>query len=418
MRALPSALLSLPEAGDRSFDVTLAKVRRIAIEHLLTRSAAGLSPQLARALPPVQWALARLSKSAPERVVAAFGSPDVLAPILALASGAHPADDCLSRAVPALLARLGTLPERVLWELPLPALVDASRERVLRCTPPARALRLGPEGAFLDLGGASLRVDADPDAAALPPAVRVERPFTRLHAALPALRLATFDSNPLAMLEAHPEKGGNALDLGGHHLEEWVESLHAALELVRVGLPAWWAELPRALERLVPVGWHAERHLSASYREAPLVAYLTLHPDALTLAEAVVHETQHTKLNLLSWLEPVLENAYTEWTASPVRPDLRPVMGVLLAVHAFVPVAALHYGLAESGHAAAQTARFAHRRREVLAGNARGLAILREKARPTVMGARLLAELERLHEALVAASPEPARGAPADALPG
>ena len=52
MRALPSALLSLPGAGDRSFDVTLAKVRRIAIEHLLTRSAAGLSPQLARPLPP------------------------------------------------------------------------------------------------------------------------------------------------------------------------------------------------------------------------------------------------------------------------------------------------------------------------------------------------------------------------------
>jgi HEXXH motif-containing protein len=157
------------------------------------------------------------------------------------------------------------------------------------------------------------------------------------------------------------------------------------------------------LTRIVPVGWHDERHFSASYREAPRVAYLSLHPDPLTLAEAIVHETQHGKLNLLSWSDAVLDNGYTEWTSSPVRPDLRPIMGVLLAVHAFVPVAALHHGLAQRHHPLTESAMFARRRAEVLAGNARGLAILREKAAPTTRGARILADLERLHAVLAEA---------------
>src|SRR5207253_1395186 len=72
----------------------------------------------------------------------------------------------------------------------------------------------------------------------------------------------------------------------------------------------------------------------------------------LAMAEAIVHGTQHGKLNALTWLDPVLENGHTEWSPSPVRPDLRPLMGVLLAAHAFVPVAALHARLAEQGHPA------------------------------------------------------------------
>jgi len=403
--ALPYALLSLPEPSDHTFDGILAKVQRLALTQLLTLPSSGLSPALARALPPLQWALTRYGKHALAELIAAAASPDVLAPLLALSSGAHPAEDCLLRAVPVLLARLGTLPESVDWPLPLDTLVDAERERALRFTPPARGLRIGPDGVVIDTADGALRLDASDAVLSALPSVSIVPAFTRLHAELPALRLATIDTNPLAMLETHPEKLGNAIDLAGHDLKMWSAALREALEMVRLSMPSWWAELPRALDRLVPVGWHDERHFSASYREAPLVAYLTLHPDPLTLAEAIVHETQHGKLNLLTWLDPVLENAYTEWTSSPVRPDLRPVMGVLLAVHAFIPVAALHHGLATADHPSAKTPQFARRRSEVLSGNARGLAILREKAKPTVTGARLLAELERLHEALGRASP-------------
>ena len=66
--------------------------------------------------------------------------------------------------------------------------------------------------------------------------------------------------------------------------------------------------------RVVPVGFHAEQHLSASYREAPGLVYLTLHPSPLTLAEAIIHETQHVKLNALSWLDPISHNGHSEWS--------------------------------------------------------------------------------------------------------
>src|SRR5690606_5269945 len=113
-----------------------------------------------------------------------------------------------------------------------------------------------------------------------------------------------------------------------------------------LGLPELRVEIGANLQRVVPVGCDDKRHFSASYREAPGLVYLSLHPSPLTMAEAIVHETQHAKLNALGWLDPVLHNGHDTWTSSPVRPDLRPLMGVLMAVHAFIPVAALHGALA------------------------------------------------------------------------
>jgi HEXXH motif-containing protein len=124
------------------------------------------------------------------------------------------------------------------------------------------------------------------------------------------------------------------------------------------------------------------------------------------MAEAIVHEVQHSKCNLLSWMDPVLHNGYTTWTDSPVRPDLRPLMGVLMAVHAFVPVAALHHRLAVLDHPLSRTRRFLERRVEVLSGNRGGLRVLQERAEPTAAGTRLLDALGELHTFLVAQAPE------------
>ena len=173
--------------------------------------------------------------------------------------------------------------------------------------------------------------------------------------------------------------------------------------LIEAGIPVWYAELPEALHRIVPVGFEAERHLSASFREAPGVIYMSLHPDPLTMAEAIVHETQHTKLNSMTWLDPILLNGQSHLTVSPIRPDLRPLMGVLMAVHAFVPVAAMHYGLAARDHAITKSPRFHVRRKEVLATNAAGLDTLRKEAEPTEVGARIIGSLVQLHEFLTAA---------------
>jgi len=230
-------------------------------------------------------------------------------------------------------------------------------------------------------------------------AERLDRaaPFSDDLVVTPTLGLATIDRNPLAELEAHPDKDGNALDLGGQPATAWITALADAVAAITAALPALGAELALTLRRVVPVGYDRERHLSCSYREAPGLVYLSLHPDGLTLAEAIVHETQHGKLHLLSWLDPLLDNPPTERVASPARPDPRPLMGVLLAAHALVPVAALHHALAAIDHPWAAPP---NRRQQILAGNAEALATLAAHARPTALGAKVIAALVDLHAQL------------------
>jgi HEXXH motif-containing protein len=148
----------------------------------------------------------------------------------------------------------------------------------------------------------------------------------------------------------------------------------------------------------VPVGTHAEKHLSASYREALGVVYVSLHPDPLTMTEAVVHEAQHNKLNAVLSVDPLLENHPAERYRSPVRPDPRPLLGVLLAVHAFVPVALLYRALRHAGDPLVSSARADARLDAILRGNAEGLEMLERHARPTPAGAELLKELRHWHD--------------------
>lgn len=384
--ALPTALLAVPAPGDRTLGGIVRKVRLLAARLLLTRAG---GPGLQR----VQRVVADALRAHPNEALAAIGSVDVLAPLLAVeGTGTGDADDAIPPLLAGLVARRA-LPEAVVWEAPVRRLLDPARGRAWVFDPPARALLARPSGLEVEL--ADRRKVAVDDLPAIAPYLALDGD----------VHLALIDSNPLADYEDHPDKRGNAVDLGGRDPAVWVAALRDALGLIRAGLPTWADELPLPVQRLVPVGFEPERHLSASYREVPGLAYLSLHPDPLTLAEAIVHEAQHSKLNLLSWLDPVLHNGRTFWTPSPVRPDLRPLMGVLLAVHAFVPVAALHHGLAAADHPIARTGRFAERRAQVLAGNARGLAIVQANADASPTGRRVIEELAALHTVLVADGP-------------
>jgi len=355
----------------------------------------GLSTPLARRLLTLREAIAPTVKRSPAAALAAVGSPDVLAPLLALSAGLADPQRLYPALIPNLLAGLARFPSRsrmILWDWPVERVVDLASGRVVEASASA---------ALLTADSLELRVDG----AAVPLAeLDGDRRFHPIGA---GLYLSTWDSNPLADMEAHPEKSGNALDLGDHTLTAWTAALAEAVALIQEILPGLAGELAAAAARMLPVGYEPERHFSASYREAPGLAYLTLHPDPVTLAEAIIHETQHNKINRLMLLAPPLTNGQTTWTPSPVRPDLRPLDGVLLAVHAFIPVAALHDRMAAADHPLSKTGRFPVRRHEVLSSNARGMAVLADKAEPTEAGARLLRDLKALHEVLQERAPEP-----------
>jgi HEXXH motif-containing protein len=115
----------------------------------------------------------------------------------------------------------------------------------------------------------------------------------------------------------------------------------------------------------------------------------------MTLAEAVIHETSHGKLNALFELDDVLENADAPLYASPIRPDPRPLRGVLLAVHAFLPVARLYERMLLANHELARAPGFAERFARIREINHEGAEVLLEHARPTELGRGLLDEIAR-----------------------
>ena len=207
-------------------------------------------------------------------------------------------------------------------------------------------------------------------------------------------RLVLVDTNPLSSLEAHPDKFGSALDLGGRDVDVWRASLVSALSLVEEHLPHTYGEMRLMLRHVVPVGYDEQKHLSASYLEAIGVVYLTLHPQRMTMVEALIHEFQHNKLNLLLALDPVLENGELPLFTSPVRPDPRPLRGVLLAVHAFQPIALLYEALLARDDV--NRGELSRRLGQIAATCREGCEVLLPNARPTAVGKPLFDEIAAL----------------------
>lgn len=215
------------------------------------------------------------------------------------------------------------------------------------------------------------------------------------HRITDTLVLAGVDNNPLAMSEAHPDKQGNRLDLGGRPPHEWTEMLADGLQLIGRYMPELRAEIDLYLHQIIPVGYDAEAHLSASYQEAIGTVYMTLHPQRMTMVEATIHEFQHNKLHAELELDPLLHNAFHPLYSSPVRPDPRPLQGVLLAVHAFFPVARLYQLMRAAGHEGTDRPDFERRYAQIVKGNHEGASVLLEHGQPTAIGQGLMDELRR-----------------------
>ncbi len=222
---------------------------------------------------------------------------------------------------------------------------------------------------------------------------RVERCFRRVGG---VSHFATVDHNPIAAFEAHPDKAGDHVDLGGRPAEEWACVLDDSFALIAEFLPGELAEMRTMLHEVVPVGFDEIKHLSASYREAVGTIYLTLHPNLMTMTEAVIHEFQHNKFNVSSFTTEYLTNAFHPLYRSPIRPDPRPLWGILLAVHAFLPVAELYRRMRDAGHPWASTPEFERRMSELDLKNHEGMQMLRAHAELTGAGRAMFDELEGL----------------------
>lgn len=215
------------------------------------------------------------------------------------------------------------------------------------------------------------------------------------HPIADGILLATTDNNPLVDVRNHPERDGNPLDLAERSPTAWVDALREAHGLIAEYLPGLAAEMRQLLRLVVPVGWHEERHFSASYEEAVGSVYLTLHPNPMTLAEALIHEFQHNKLYAVLAFDPLLVDGDATYR-SPLRPDPRPLRGVLFAVHAFQPVAKLYEAMTKARHPLSLGRDWERRFQEILRINREGAGTVLASARVTRLGRGLLDEMERI----------------------
>jgi HEXXH motif-containing protein len=122
---------------------------------------------------------------------------------------------------------------------------------------------------------------------------------------------------------------------------------------------------------------------------------MTLHPSAMTMTEALVHEFSHNKINALFEIDDVLENAFAPLFTSPIRPDPRPLHGVLLAVHAFLPVARLYETMIEADVEESRSPSFRARFREIVEINEEGAGVVLAHAKPTPIGRGVLDDIAR-----------------------
>jgi HEXXH motif-containing protein len=289
--------------------------------------------------------------------------------------------------------------ETFLWEHDAPALASIAIGGTI--IPPAGSLALrfsashlaavsgSAELARLPLEPSALRAACDNGA----PGFRFEETYRRVGK---VAHFASIDHNPIAAFEAHPDKAGNHIDLGGRSADEWIGILDECFALLEQFMPGELAEMRTMLHAIIPVGYDQEKHLSASYREAVGTIYLTLHPSVMIMTEALIHEFQHNKFNVSAYTTEYLSNAFHPLYKSPIRPDPRPLWGILLAVHAFLPVADLYRRMRDGGHPWAQSPDFTRRMSELDLKNHEGMDMLRAHAQLTEAGRAMFDELEAL----------------------
>ena len=379
--------LTIPEEGSRTARVVLG----LALRHLLAdlrkhRLGPDISDPVRAAYRQLREVLAEIGATHPGAAPSLLRRPTIGAPLRCLRDRRLPPEPLAIELVSQCffeLALHGALPRPITIGLAPPVLIGLSHGVYVRV--PEGVEEISFEGGHVSIGGERFP---------LTPGGRVE--------SLPALGehafLGLVDNNPLSFMEAHPDKGGNAVDLGGQSVERWTGALNEAFALVRSVLPDLAAEMELYVQLVVPIGFDEERHLSASYQEAIGTLYLSLHPDPMTMAEALIHEFSHGKLNALLELDPVLENAFSAFHVSPIRPDPRPLHGVLLAAHAFFPVAMLYERMLAADHPLASSPDFRRRFSQVREIVSEAAAVLRDQARPTAIGTGVHQEILKWDE--------------------
>lgn len=168
-------------------------------------------------------------------------------------------------------------------------------------------------------------------------------------------------------------------------------ALMTALEQATPALLAWILAATRVVRPLVPVAGYAR---SSHDPEVPGLIEVDLSSGPTQTIELIAHETAHLHLRAAQAAVPLVDPGHTATYRSPLRPEPRPLMGILLAYHALAYICA---ALRQAARAAVLAPESAARALDDLARRRDDARTTMDAARPhlTAAGAQFL---DRTHK--------------------
>jgi HEXXH motif-containing protein len=318
----PLEAIALPGAGRAALDRLMsarAVYRIIALHH-----ASQQAPTQASALAALVDYLVALS---PEDAKLLLGDARVGGAIARVLSAVVGRDTLLARRISVLPAHIHALSERVArdWNVILS---------------PSEELPLDAEMLVRNIASDERRVRLDElcDAVGLAREERIR---------ITDLQIELFDPRDVPELSERRLPEERESDLSWRELEA---ELDRAFDAIHEAWPEAMEDVRTFFRGLLAMKMPAERWNSASTGEYPGVLQLTLRRggEPLLLAESILHESAHAKLDIAMGLQPLLVDDGVRRYRHPWRPDLRPITGVLLGAHAFLAVLEFYRRVARS----------------------------------------------------------------------
>jgi hypothetical protein len=153
--------------------------------------------------------------------------------------------------------------------------------------------------------------------------------------------------------------------LSGVMVDRWRSLLDGAWQILTSCMPATAAAMSVGLRSIAPLPDSDDGSTrSASTGDGFGAVLVTRPPDALAMAEMLVHEFQHTKLGGLMHLTDLVHDDGVECHYAPWREDARPLAGLAQGVYAFLGITAFWRSRCQAKPELADQFEYAYNRRQ------------------------------------------------------
>lgn len=146
--------------------------------------------------------------------------------------------------------------------------------------------------------------------------------------------------NPDFQHDTHPDhrKDTEQITFWWVSQENWKILFSESFSIVKNVSPDFMSEIEQILRKIIPLWVSHSVHNSGSYGNAIGQIFMSYpenieHPE-LAILEAILHEYNHNKLNLILQTEALVLGERKNLYYSPYRPDARPLHGIYLGLHA------------------------------------------------------------------------------------